>query len=130
MELLKSTASKVVTGLVALGVVMGGITWWQTPPETREALVTGLGRIAAWLGIVVVVPWAGVMVIAWVSKKDSNAWGAGLVAGMTLVEAVLLAWLLDWSISGAAAWTFFLLAVLIAGAYNLLVCDWLAERVG
>jgi len=44
-------------------------------------------------------------------------------------EAVLLAWLLGWGVSGAAGWTFFLLGVLVAGAYNLLIFDWLAERV-
>jgi hypothetical protein len=129
MELLKSTTSKVVTGIVALAVVIGGITWWQTPPETRDAILTATGRILAWLGIVVVLPWASVLLVGWVAKKDSNAAGMWLVGGMTAAEALLLAWLLEWSISGAAGWTFFLLGVVVAGAYNLLICDWLAERV-
>lgn len=129
MELLKSTTSKIVTGIVALAVIVGGITWWQTPVETRDAILTATGRILAWLGIVLITPWAGVLLVSWVAKKDSNAASAWLIAGLTAAQALLLAWLLGWNISGAAAWTFFLLGVLFAAAYNLLICDWLAEKV-
>lgn len=115
---------------MALAVVVGGITWWQTAPETRQAILSAVGHIVGWFALVLVAPWAGSLGIAWIAKKfDSNAAGAALIAGITLIEAVMLAWLLGWSISGAAAWTFFLLAVLVAAAYNLLICDWLAEKL-
>ena len=45
------------------------------------------------------------------------------------MEAAVLAWLFDWSIAGATAWVFYAAAVLVAGVYNLLTCDWIAERV-
>ncbi len=129
MDLLKSTTGKVVSGVVGLAVVVGGITWWQTPVETRGAILAAAGRILAWLGVVVVGPWALVLVVGWVARRDNNSAGAWLVGGVTVGEAVLLAWLLGWGVSGAAGWTFFLLGVLVAGAYNLLIFDWLAEQV-
>jgi hypothetical protein len=129
MKLLESVTSKIVAGVMGLGVVVGGITWWQTPPATRDAILTSLGHFLAWCGVVLVGPWAGVLLVGWVAKKDTNLAGGLLVGGMTLAEAVLLAWLDGWHIGGAAAWVFFLMCVLVAGAYNLLICDWLAERV-
>lgn len=129
MKLLESVTGKVVAGVMGLAVVIGGITWWQTPQATRDAFLAGVGHILAWAGIVLVAPWASVLVVGWVARRDTNLAGGILVGGMTLLEAVLLAWLFGWHMGGAAAWTFFLLGVLVAGAYNLLICDWLAERV-
>jgi len=50
------------------------------------------------------------------------------VAAMTAVEAAVLAWLFEWSVSGAAPWVFFAAATLFAGVYNLFACDWIAEK--
>ena len=47
----------------------------------------------------------------------------------TLVEIVLLAWLFSWHIAGATGWTFFILGGLVSAVYNLLVCDWIAEKM-
>lgn len=130
MDLLKSTTSKVATGAITLAVVAGAITWWQTPVETRDAILAATGRIIGWLLLVVVAPFPFSPLLASVAKKfNTNAGPALLIIGVTLVEAVLLAWLLNFSISGAAGWIFYLLALAFAGAYNLLICDWLAERL-
>lgn len=120
---------KVVSGLVALGVIAAGISWWQMDPQTRQMLVTGTGRIFSWLGIVLIVPWATFFVIGRVAKYDNNLAGAVLVGGYTLVEMVLLAWLFQWHVPGATAWTFLLLGGLFAAVYNLFTCDWIAEKV-
>jgi hypothetical protein len=69
-------------------------------------------------------------VIAAVARAENNLAGAALVFAYTALEAVLLAWLFSWTINGATAATFYLAAILLAGAYNLLVCDWIAEKVG
>ncbi len=81
MDFLKSMTGKVVSGLVALGVIAAGISWWQMDPETRQMLVTGTGRIFSWLGIVLIVPWATFFVIGRVAKYDNNLAGAILVGG-------------------------------------------------
>jgi FtsH-binding integral membrane protein len=114
--------------VVALAVVAGGISWWQMDEATRHMLLSGTGRIVSWLGIVLLAPWATFFLTTWVAKRESNAAGAALVAGYTVVEAILLAWLFDWNVPGATAWTFLVVGALFAAVYNLLVCDWLAEK--
>ena len=129
MEFLKTIGGKIITGLVALAVIAGAISWYEMDAATRHQIVAGTGRILGWLGVVIVVPWATFFVIGSVARRESNMAGAALVLGYTAVEAVLLAWLFSWGIRGATAVTFFCAGVLIAGAYNLFTCDWIAEKV-
>ncbi len=129
VDFLKTVTGKVVSGLMALAVVAGAISWWQMDPGTRHMLVAGTGKILAWLGIVLAVPWAAFAIIGQVAKLESNLAGGILVAVLTLLECLLLAWLFDWQISGSAAWTFLILGGLVAGVYNLLLCDWIAEKI-
>jgi hypothetical protein len=129
MEFLKTVTGRVVTGLVAVGVIAAGISWWQMDPATRQALVSGTGRILAWFGIMLVWPWASFAIIARVAKLESNLAGGLLVGAYTIAETVLLAWLFHWHMPNATAWTFLLLGGLVAGVYNLLICDFIAEKV-
>jgi FtsH-binding integral membrane protein len=129
MDLLKTVTGKVVAGAVALAVVAAGISWWRMDDATRQMLLSGTGKIVSWLFIVLLVPWATFFVTTWVAKRESNAAGAALVAGYTLLEALLLAWLFNWTVPGATAWTFLVVGALFAGVYNLLACDWIAERL-
>jgi hypothetical protein len=129
MDLLKSVTGKVVAGAVALAVVAAGISWWQMDEATRQMLLSGTGKIVSWLLVVLFVPWATFFLTTWVAKRESNAAGASLVASYTVLEAVLLAWLFDWNVPGVTAWTFLVVGALFAAVYNLLVCDWLAEKL-
>lgn len=129
MELLNSITGKVTAGAVTLAVIAAGISWWQMDPATRHWLVVGTGKIAGWFGVIVFLPWVTFFVTKWVAELDSNLAGALLVAGYTIVEMLLLAWLFGWHMPGATAWTFFAVGALVSGAYNLLVCDWIAEKL-
>jgi FtsH-binding integral membrane protein len=129
MELLKSITGKVAGGIVSLCVMAAGISWWRSDVATRQMLISGAGKIAAWFGIILIVPWASFFLIGRVAKRESNAAAAMLVVGYTILEAVLLAYLFNWNFGGATAWTFAAAAVLLAGVYNLLVCDWIAEKL-
>lgn len=129
MDFLKSVTGKVVSGAVGLAVVAAGISWWRTDPATREMLLSGTGRIMSWLGVVLLIPWVTFFVVGWVAKFNTNAAGGALVLAYTLAEALLLAWLFQWKLPGPTAWTFFAVGALFAGVYNLLTCDWLAERM-
>jgi Na+/H+-dicarboxylate symporter len=129
LEFLKSITGKIVTGLVALGVIAGAITFWRMDPASRQALLNNTGKILLWLGVVLAWPWVSFAIIARVARLESNAAGGVLVAAYTLLELALLAWLFHWHVAGASRWTFFLLGGLIAGVYNLLVCDWIAEKL-
>ena len=129
MDLLKTVTGKVVAGAVALAVVAGGISWWQMDPATRQMLLSGAGRIVSWLLVVLFVPWATFFVTTWVARRQSNAAGAALIGLYTVLEAVMLAWLFNWNVHGATGWTFVGAATLFAAVYNLLACDWIAEKL-
>src|SRR3954467_7648185 len=122
MDFLKTVGGKVVSGLVVLAVIASAVSWWQMEPATRHAILSGTGKIAAWFGCVLLIPWASFFLIGRVARTDSNGARAALVGAMALVEAAVLAWLFDWSIAGATAWVFYVAAVLLAGVYNLLAC--------
>jgi hypothetical protein len=129
MDFLKTIGGKIVTGLMAIAVIAAAISWWEMDDSTKHTLLSGTGKIVAWFGIVIAVPWASFFLIGRVAKLESNAAGGALVALLTTVEAVLLAWLFGWGVRGATSWTFFAAATLIAGVYNLFTCDWIAEKV-
>ena len=129
MDLLKTVTGKVVAGAVALAVVAAGISWWRMDDATRQMLLSGTGKIVSWLFVVLLAPWASFFVTAWVAKRESNAAGAALVATYTILEAVMLVWLFNWNIPGPTAWTFLAAGTLFAGVYNLLTCDWIAEKM-
>lgn len=129
MDFLKTTAGKVISGLVALAVFAAAISWWRMDASTRDMLVSGTGKIVAWFGVVLLVPWATFFAIGWINKLESNVAGGLLVAGYTLLEVVLLLWLFNWSVSSPAGWTFVGFGGLLAAVYNLFACDWIAEKV-
>lgn len=129
MDLLKTVGLRMATAGLLLGVVMAGIAWWRLDDDRQGAILSGLGRLLAWGTLVLASPWAGWPVVGWVARRQSNAAGAVLVIGLTLVEALLLAVLLGSRLTGGAAgWTAFAAAVVVAGLYNLLICDWIADR--
>jgi hypothetical protein len=129
VDFLKTITGKLITGFIVLAVIAASISWFQTDPQTRQTLLNGTGKILSWLGIVLFFPWVSFLLIGKVAKMESNLAGGLLVAGYTLVELVVLAWLFNWSISGATAWTFLMVGGLFAAAYNLFTCDWIAEKV-
>ena len=129
MDFLKTVTGKVVSGLVALAVIICAVSWYRMDPLTKQELISGTGKIFSWLGIVLVVPWLSFAIIGRVAKTQSNLAGAALVLAITLLEMLLLGWLFTWSIGGRTAWTFVILGGLVAAIYNLLTCDWIAEKV-
>lgn len=130
MEFLKTIGGKIATGLVSLAVIAGAISWYEMDPATRHGIVTGTGRIIGWFAVMLVLPWATFFVIGSVARRESNVAGALLVFAYTALEAVLLAWLFGWGIRGATATAFYCAGILLAAAYNLFACDWIAEKVG
>jgi hypothetical protein len=129
MDFLKTAGGKIVGGLVALSVVAAAISWWQTEPATRQAILSATGRLVGWCFSVLTVPWVGFWLIGWVARLESNMAGAVLVLTLSAVEAVVLAWLFGWSVHGPTAWILYAAGVMVASAYNLFTCDWIAEKV-
>lgn len=129
MDFLKTIAGKVTAGVIALAVVASAISWWQMDPVARQNLLSATGRIVAWFGCVLLLPWATFFIITRIARFDSNLAGGLLVFAYTLLEFLLLFWLFNWSFPGPAAWVFVLLGTLLAAVYNLFTCDWIAEKL-
>ena len=88
----------------------------------------GIGRVIVWIGLVLVIPWGTFFGTTAVARRESNAAGALLVFAYTLVDVSLLVSLVGFP-SGTFAVLAFALGGLVALTYNLLTCDWIAERV-
>jgi FtsH-binding integral membrane protein len=129
MDLMKTMGVRVVTSILVMTVVAAGILWWRADDATQSAIIGRAGRIVSWTVAVAALPFVTFFVIGWIARRDSNAAGAALVLGYTIVEAVALAWLFDFSIAGSGGWSAFAAAVIVAGLYNLLICDRNADRI-
>ena len=130
MDFLKTIGGKIVSGIVGVVVIAAAFSIWKMDPNVRSAWLGGTGKSIGWFVLVAAAPWATFFLTTWVARFQRNWAGGLLVFVYTAVEAVLLAWLFDWGISGATAWIFFSAAVLLALVYNVLICDWIAERFG
>ena len=91
--------------------------------------MSAAGRLTGWFFSVLMIPWVGFWLIGWVARLESNLAGAVLVLTLSAIEAVVLAWLFEFSVHGPTAWILYAAGVLVAGAYNLFTCDWIAEKV-
>lgn len=130
VEFLKSIVGKLVTGAVVLAVFAAGYAWYRMDESERAALAGGAGRVVGWIVLVTAVPWAIFFIIQRVARMDSNAASGIFVLLLTSAEAAALAWMFQFTIHGPAGWTFFAVGIVLAGVYNLLTCDWIAERMG
>ena len=129
MDFLKGIGGKVIGGVVFLGVVVAGIAFYQAGPEGRAAFFDSGGKIVGWTLIVALAPWALFPLVARVARRESNEAGGLLVAGLTLTELVGLWWMFGWGVGSVIAVVFFVVAGLLAGVYNLLACDWIADKL-
>ena len=131
MDLVKSTTGKVVTAALVLGVGAGGYAWFGMTADERGALAGALGRVALWVGVVLVLPFGTFFLSTGASRANSNAAGAALVAGYVCTAVLLMAALAGWHLpDGSIGWTAAVLGVLVAGVYDLLACDWIADKWG
>jgi hypothetical protein len=128
VEWFKTIIGKVVTAGLVLGVAVAVIGWWQMDPANRQAAWDNVTRLGAWGLLVLFIPWALFWLIGWVAAAESNAKGALLVGCITLAEMGWLGFMFGFANYTAINWTFFVAAGLVAAVYNLLVCDWIAER--
>lgn len=122
----KFVGGKVITAIL---VVASSVTliWFWKHPEDLKALWENIKGVLVWLGFAAVLPWATFFVPTKVVKMESNAAGAAMLGGYLFVDMIVAFWLSGWSINGVLTWGVVLLGFLVAGIYNFLACDYLAE---
>ena len=130
-------AGRIIGSLIGSALLGGGFLAWQAGPQGRSEILSSIGggfalvgKVLGWLMLVGVLPWATYFMSTYAARFRHNAAGAMLVAFYTAIDSVLLAWMFDWSMRGATGWIFYSAAVLTALLYNVLICDWIAERFG
>ncbi len=125
----KYVGGKVVTAVLMVAGA-GAVIWFWKHPEHLETIWVTLKYVVAWLGFVLVLPWALYLVTRWAVARDSNATVAIMLAGYTLADAVV-ALCLAGGVRGHnfLTWVVLILGFLSAGVYNYLVCEFQAVRL-
>ena len=120
---------KVITAILIVSGA-GAIMWFWKHPEQLETIWQTLKYAMVWLGLVIVLPWAGFFITSWVVSKDSNAAAALMLLGYLLADVIVALCLLG-GISGygTLTWIVLLLGFLCAAVYNFKVCEYQAGRL-
>ena len=122
----EKTASWIILALI----VILGIMIYQMPAETKAAIWSGVWRSVAWVAIIAAVPWSARLFINRIVEVGSNWAGVGLIAGLVVVDILAAVLLMTGWPAGAWSWFASLGALAVAGTYNYLVTEYLAEMAG
>jgi len=119
---------KVVTAVLTAGVIGAGIWFWRHP-EQLQTIWTTIKYVLAWMGFVLVLPWATFFVTVWVVKKESNAIAWMMLGGYLLADMAVAFWMVG-TITGLSAlsWVVLILGFFSAAVYNFKACEHQAER--
>ena len=124
----KYVGGKVLTAILVVGSA-ASMYWFYKHPEQLETIWDVLKSVLAWLGIVLVLPWAGFFLMPWVVKFDTNVASGLLLVGYLLIDFLVALSLSGWGVEGTLTWMVLILGFLAAGVYNFLVCDFQAHRL-
>ena len=124
----KYVGGKVLTAILVVGAALTGF-WFYRHPEDLSYLWGVLQSVLAWLGIVLVLPWAGFFLMPWVMKFDTNVASGLLLVGYLLIDILVALALSGWGVEGTLTWMVLILGFLAAGVYNFLVCEYQAHRL-
>ncbi len=128
--LLGRVGEKVLTWIAAALLLVLAVAVYRMDAGTREAILRGIGRTLVWVVVSGALPWVTRLFIARLLEVGSNWAGAILIAGLTLINALLGLFLMGGWPSGGWAWLATLAALAVVGTYNYLVAEYLAERAG
>ena len=123
----KFIGGKVLTAILVASVLLISYYFYKNP-EKLETLWESTKASLVWLGFVAVLPWGLFFVPPLVIKSESNAAAAGMLLGYVALDILMAFWLAEWSIQGVLVWGLLVLGFLLAGVYNFLVCEFLAEQ--
>jgi hypothetical protein len=121
--------AKVITAVLFVSSALTVIWFWRNP-EQLQAIWQVVKYAMVWLGVVLVVPWAGFFVTRWVVSLESNAATGLMLLGYVVADAVVAFVLIGRVVGlGGLTWMVLLLGFLSAGVYNYLVCEFQASRL-
>jgi|GEM_PF-972459 len=117
-----------VLGWVALVILLlVGWSIYQMPAETKKAILSGLWNMILWVVIAAALPWGAKLFMSRLMEIGENWVGLALVAGLTVVDLVAGLIFIGGLPSGGWTWFAAIGALAVAGTYNYLVAEYLAE---
>ena len=126
--LAKYVGGKVLGAVLAVAVILVIIWYWRLPLEDRDALWAMVRGTLLWLGLVAALPWALFFVPARIVRMESNAASAAMLAGYLVVDFGFALYLMNGFPAGGWHRAILVLGLLGAAVYNLIVCEFLAQR--
>lgn len=118
---------KIVGGAV-LVVGIGALIWWfRLSAEQQAAWWLAVKNTFLWFAFMFALPWGLFFLPGVVARMDSNRMSAALLAGLGLVDLLVLLWLWGWSVGAAVYWVLLMICVLLSTAYNYVVAESLAR---
>jgi hypothetical protein len=125
----KFVGGKVITAVLVVSSTLIVIWYFRLPLEERAALWSMARSALIWIGFVAVLPWATFFVPARVVRAESNAMAAAMLAFYLLADVGFAMYLTRGTFGGTWQTAVLLLGFLVAGLYNFLACDFVANRV-
>ncbi len=121
---------KALTAIALIGVVAAGLALWQMGPAGRGALWQTIWSIGLWLILIAALPWSGWLLLRRLLTIESNWAGVAWVAALSGADAVLGVWIFGGWPAAAWHWVAALATLIVGGAYNYLVSEYLADELG
>lgn len=118
-------------GWILLAVIVllaGGVVMMD--PQTRSAILAGIWHTLVWIVITAALPWSGRLFMTRILAVGSNWAGLAVMAAFTLINLIVGLVLLGGLPGGGWGWLAALAALAVAGTYNYLVSEYLAEQAG
>lgn len=120
-----------VLGWIALALLIAlGVAVWQTPAATKAAIWSTAWRTAAWLALAALAPWATRPFMRRLVDAGTNWAGIAVLATLTAFDLVAAFALMSSWPGGGWSWFLCLGLLALAGVYNYLVAEYLAEQAG
>lgn len=121
---------RVVSWIALCLLILLGVALWRMQPETRTAIWENTWRTSVWLVLAAAIPWIGTVFMSRLLAVGSNWGGVLLLAAYFVLDLGFgIALLRGWP-AGGWSWFAALAALGVAGTYNYLVSEYLAERAG
>jgi hypothetical protein len=130
LGILGKLGDKILTMIALALVLLGAYALYRLGPEGRGALWAGIVNTIAWVVIAAAVPWSSKAFIRRLLATGTNWAGVAAIAAYTLVDLIAGRVLMGgWPASGWG-WVAGLAALAVAGSYNYLVTEYVAEQAG
>ena len=118
-------------GWIALGLLIFlAIAIWRMDPVVRTAIWQGIWRTILWVVIAAALPWSARFFIRRILDVGSNWAGVGLLAALLAINVIAGLLLMTGWPASFWGWVAALAALAVAGTYNYLVTEYLAEMSG